>query len=194
MHAWVVYGLLVMVWSSAAVVQQAPGRDVGICLAAGLFVWSLAEYFLHRFCFHGTHATRTLRAIREWHVQHHADPEDAAFRIFPLWATLCGYVFGYALCYMVSGSLPAGLVVSGFSLGYLAYELVHTMAHTVHPRSHLARALKRYHMIHHVAEPHHAFGVTSPVWDWVFGTSPHRRAPLASLHNRNHGLTHQSHS
>lgn len=194
MHAWVVYGLLMMLWGSAAVVQRVPGQEAGLWLGAGVCIWSFVEYCLHRFCFHGAHAAPQRSAVQAWHVQHHADPEDPAFRVFPLWATLCGYIFGYALCYVLLGSLSAGLVVSGISLGYLAYELVHAMAHTVQPRSHLARALKRYHMIHHVAEPHHAFGVTSPVWDWIFGTSPHRRAPLASLHDRNHALTHQSHS
>jgi len=32
--------------------------------------------------------------------------------------------------------------------------------------------LKRYHLRHHYKNPNHGFGVSSPVWDVVFGTKP----------------------
>lgn len=31
------------------------------------------------------------------------------------------------------------------------------------------RSLKSYHMEHHYKEPNLGFGVTSRIWDWVFG-------------------------
>lgn len=30
--------------------------------------------------------------------------------------------------------------------------------------------LKKYHLEHHFADYNNGFGVTSPFWDWVFGT------------------------
>ncbi len=37
-------------------------------------------------------------------------------------------------------------------------------------RSGYAKYIKRYHMQHHYKDPDTRFGVSSPVWDWVFGT------------------------
>ncbi|MCX7670270.1 MAG: sterol desaturase family protein [Anaerolineae bacterium] len=34
--------------------------------------------------------------------------------------------------------------------------------------------LKRYHMMHHFKQPDAYFGVSSPLWDMVFGTRPDR--------------------
>jgi sterol desaturase/sphingolipid hydroxylase (fatty acid hydroxylase superfamily) len=32
--------------------------------------------------------------------------------------------------------------------------------------------VKRYHMLHHFRTPDARFGVSSPLWDIVFGTKP----------------------
>ncbi len=32
--------------------------------------------------------------------------------------------------------------------------------------------LKRHHMLHHYKTPDLRFGVSSPFWDWVYGTLP----------------------
>jgi sterol desaturase/sphingolipid hydroxylase (fatty acid hydroxylase superfamily) len=34
------------------------------------------------------------------------------------------------------------------------------------------KALKRYHMQHHFKTPDLRYGVSSPIWDVVFGTKP----------------------
>ncbi|MGB3618930.1 MAG: sterol desaturase family protein, partial [Catalinimonas sp.] len=31
-----------------------------------------------------------------------------------------------------------------------------------------------HHSIHHFKDDERAFGVSSPLWDWVFGTMPRR--------------------
>ena len=33
---------------------------------------------------------------------------------------------------------------------------------------------RRNHMVHHFKRPHQLFGVTTPLWDYVFGTWPRR--------------------
>jgi sterol desaturase/sphingolipid hydroxylase (fatty acid hydroxylase superfamily) len=52
------------------------------------------------------------------------------------------------------------------------------------------RYLKKHHMTHHFANPKGYFGVTSPLWDIVFGTlkQPERRTariPQPSIDTRN---------
>ena len=32
--------------------------------------------------------------------------------------------------------------------------------------------VRRHHMLHHAQTPDKRFGVSSPIWDYVFGTEP----------------------
>ena len=66
-------------------------------------------------------------------------------------------------------SLPA---FAGFLLGYLAYDMGHYHIHHHRSDNKLSLALRRYHYRHHFQQSDRGFGVTSPVWDRVFRTSP----------------------
>jgi hypothetical protein len=48
--------------------------------------------------------------------------------------------------------------------------VLHRRAHTRPPRGRYGRWRRRNHFAHHFADPGRAHGVTSPVWDLVFGT------------------------
>jgi sterol desaturase/sphingolipid hydroxylase (fatty acid hydroxylase superfamily) len=61
---------------------------------------------------------------------------------------------------------------AGFILGYLAYDLIHYATHHFMMRKGALKFLKRYHMQHHYKTPDRRFGVSSPLWDMVFGTMP----------------------
>src|SRR3990172_5022542 len=61
---------------------------------------------------------------------------------------------------------------SGFIIGYLAYDLIHYATHHFPMRWGFLKFLKRYHMMHHYKTPDARFGVSSPLWDKVFGTMP----------------------
>ena len=58
----------------------------------------------------------------------------------------------------------------GFTVGYLTYDLTHYATHHFPMRSGIGRYLKRYHMMHHYKTPDQRFGVSSPLWDIVYGT------------------------
>jgi dihydroceramide fatty acyl 2-hydroxylase len=78
----------------------------------------------------------------------------------------------------------AAAMLCGVLIGYLAYEYVHLSAHR-RPRRGLPgplallRMSKRYHLRHHFDCMDRAFGVTTPLWDWLFGTLPPRRKARA---------------
>jgi sterol desaturase/sphingolipid hydroxylase (fatty acid hydroxylase superfamily) len=55
--------------------------------------------------------------------------------------------------------------------GYLVYDMTHYATHHLPMRSRYAKFLKRYHMAHHYKSPDALYGVSSPVWDRVFGTA-----------------------
>ncbi len=137
-------------------------------LLVGAFAWTLVEYVLHRVVFHEfSHAALGARE----HRRHHAEPDYFA----PAWQkALAGLV---ATGLMLPGaSLAAGPAIgaaftSGFIAMYLAYEVLHRRCHTHPPRGAYGRWRRRNHFAHHFADPRRGHGVTTPIWDHLFGTA-----------------------
>ncbi|MDH3687654.1 MAG: sterol desaturase family protein, partial [Myxococcales bacterium] len=72
---------------------------------------------------------------------------------------------------VVAGGATLGLsFTGGFIAMYLLYEVLHRRAHTHPPTGPYGRWRRRNHFAHHFVDPRLAQGVTTPVWDWVFGT------------------------
>lgn len=151
------------------------GSLVGL-LALGLVVWTLTEYWLHRLVFHWEpdHPIGS-RLHFIIHGVHHDHPNDKMRLVMPpgasiplalLFAGLFALVFGVPLAYPL---------FSGFILGYLIYDYTHYYVHHFTPRSKLGKRLREQHMRHHFQDHHFGFGVSSPVWDAVFGTLPTQR-------------------
>ncbi len=73
---------------------------------------------------------------------------------------------------------------AGLTAGYLWYDLTHYAVHHLRPRTALGEMQRRNHMIHHFKRPDRLFGVTTPLWDLVFGTwtgSPRSTGPERRL-------------
>jgi len=144
---------------------------------AGLFLWTLAEYTLHRFLFH--YPAKTPQAERIFflfHGVHHAQPQDKTRLVMPFPVSVPMALLFYGLLTLVLGTLlkaPAWInpMVAGTVVGYLIYDLTHYATHHFPMRRGYAKYLKRYHMAHHYKSPDTRFGVSSPLWDWVFKTA-----------------------
>jgi sterol desaturase/sphingolipid hydroxylase (fatty acid hydroxylase superfamily) len=63
------------------------------------------------------------------------------------------------------------IFMPGFMTGYLLNVYVHVSIHKT-PVPSFLKMQYRHHSIHHYRQPDRAFGLTSPLWDWVFGTMP----------------------
>lgn len=145
---------------------------------AGLAVWTLAEYLLHRFVFH----FRACSPLQErvtflFHGIHHLQPNDKTRLVMPPVVSIPLAVIFYGLFYLVIGLLlnaPQWVnpLVAGFALGYLAYDMIHYATHHFPMRWSFLKILKRHHMAHHYKSPDMRFGVSSTVWDHVFRTYP----------------------
>ena len=64
-------------------------------------------------------------------------------------------------------------VAAGFAgalAGYVCYDMIHYATHHFAMRDGVWKFLKRYHMMHHFKTPEQGFGVSSPLWDLLFGT------------------------
>jgi sterol desaturase/sphingolipid hydroxylase (fatty acid hydroxylase superfamily) len=145
-------------------------------ILTGLFLWTFAEYTLHRFLFHYRPRTpRQERIFFLFHGIHHAQPQDKTRLVMPFPVSIPLAAVFMGLYYLVVGvwmgapQWVAPLIV-GFLAGYLAYDLTHYSTHHFPMRSGYAKYIKRYHMAHHYKDPDTRFGVSSPVWDFVFGT------------------------
>ncbi|GAB4572267.1 MAG: sterol desaturase family protein [Anaerolineae bacterium] len=156
--------------------QSVPTATIVLGVLIGLFAWTFVEYMLHRFLFHYEPRTpRQEKIFFLFHGIHHAQPQDKTRLVMPLPVSIPLGILFYGLFYVFFVSFlgaPNWLnpVMAGFVIGYLIYDLTHYATHHFPMRSRLAKYLKRHHMIHHYKEPNARFGVSTPFWDWVFGT------------------------
>jgi sterol desaturase/sphingolipid hydroxylase (fatty acid hydroxylase superfamily) len=128
----------------------------------GLFLFSLIEYSFHRWVFHGS-----VRIVTQGHRAHHENP--LGYDSLPFFLpSLILFVLTGALVLLVPASV-AFLLIGTTAAGYVVYGLSHFTIH--HHRFHFAPARNwaAHHHIHHY-HPDTNFGVTTPLWDIVFGT------------------------
>jgi sterol desaturase/sphingolipid hydroxylase (fatty acid hydroxylase superfamily) len=167
-----ILGILLLFLTS----RQGAGRfnDLFWLVPAGIFIWTLLEYGLHRFAFHIQIPVRNplLREIVNGsHLQHHASPRDVnKVLVHPLYGIVVSSIL-YVLLYAVlrSAFAAAGVLV-GIWMGFLYYEAVHYRVHFSLSGSGFVARQRRAHFYHHFTNNKRCFGVTSPLWDYVFGT------------------------
>jgi hypothetical protein len=134
-----------------------PARISSTRIAIGALTWSFVEYAVHRFLFH--------RRFRRDHWAHHLDP-TAYIGISGV--PICA---AYALLLIPAWHLGLLSVHAGFMLGYFCYLVVHYAIHrTTYQQLPILRVLTRNHELHHQRGRETNFGVTSPLWDFIFCT------------------------
>jgi sterol desaturase/sphingolipid hydroxylase (fatty acid hydroxylase superfamily) len=141
-----------------------------VIAAAGLGVatWSLLEYLIHRWMGHDRRFRRSPFGVE--HVRHHIEGNYFA----PTWkkliaaALFIGVLIGPAIA--IAGLATGGAYVLGLVGCYGVYEWLHRREHTHAGIGPYGRWARRHHFHHHFVDGRVNHGVTSPVWDLVFGT------------------------
>jgi sterol desaturase/sphingolipid hydroxylase (fatty acid hydroxylase superfamily) len=168
--AFLVYGIVrrpAGLWGTLA---------IPLGLAAGLFLWTLAEYVLHRFVFHfRPRNARQERVSFLVHGVHHAQPKDKTRLVMPPAVSIPLALLFFGLFWLVLGVALGAYhwiapTFAGFLAGYLAYDLIHYATHHIRMRRGVGKALVRHHMQHHGKLWDKHYGVSSPLWDVVFRT------------------------
>ncbi len=140
---------------------------------AGYILWTLVEYFGHRFLFHwqmrGRFGARFHFMI---HGVHHDHPSDPLRLVMSLLMSAPIMVMAALALRLICGPDLVLPVLAGFIAGYVGYDALHYHFHHREPRSAVGRAFKRWHMLHHFRDATTRFGVSAPWWDAVFGTMP----------------------
>lgn len=155
----------------AVIVDGLSATAVLACALAGLLVWTLSEYCIHRFLFHfPARHPWAQRMIFLFHGIHHADPKDPSRLVMPPAPGLLIMGLLYLLFSLMIPDRYLAAFMAFFIVGYLGYDYIHYATHHFPMRSRLGRAIRRHHLKHHYAGEQARYGVSSPLWDYVFGT------------------------
>jgi sterol desaturase/sphingolipid hydroxylase (fatty acid hydroxylase superfamily) len=133
------------------------------CIGGTIFTF--VEYALHRWVFHaqGTFAAAT-------HRYHHRSPGDPI--ALPCLASAVASLVLWLLLTPLLGITVGSFLASGVLSGYFVYATLHHVHHaTRRPAVPFAwlRSSWATHAVHHSC-PGKNFGVTTSLWDHVFGT------------------------
>ena len=139
----------------------------------GLGVWTFLEYVLHRWILHWNPKNFIFHAIiKRLHIFHHEDPSDQTQVCIPfiLSGSFWILVYGVAIYFFGAHHVKGFLVISAIFLMMTVYDIAHYSAHYMPAYQSWVKFLKKHHMLHHFSDHTKRFGVTSPLWDYVFGT------------------------
>jgi sterol desaturase/sphingolipid hydroxylase (fatty acid hydroxylase superfamily) len=136
----------------------------------GLISFTWVEYMVHRHVFHlKTYTQLRVKLQYTMHGVHHEFPKDKDRLAMPpllsiTISTILLLLFKVMMGDFVFAFLP------GFLVGYSLYLSVHYMVHAYAPPKNLFKALWVNHSVHHYKDGEVVFGVSSPFWDYVYGT------------------------
>jgi sterol desaturase/sphingolipid hydroxylase (fatty acid hydroxylase superfamily) len=137
----------------------------------GVLLWTLLEYLIHRYIFHYEPKTRPGQRLHYIiHGVHHDYPNDARRLVMPPSISVPLAFLFYGLFLLIFGSL-APAVFAGLVFGYVCYDMLHYATHHFGMKRGMWLWLKQYHLRHHFKDDHVGYGISSPLWDYVFRTT-----------------------
>lgn len=142
---------------------------------AGWIVFTWVEYNAHRYVFHLSTYTK-LRAKIQYtiHGVHHEFPKDKDRLAMPPLVSVLVSTILLLLLRVVMGDFVFAFL-PGFLTGYACYLGVHYMLHAYQPPKNILKSLWVNHGIHHYKNGEIVFGVSSPLWDYIYGTIKQKR-------------------
>ena len=143
-----------------------------LLVPAGMILFTLVEYLVHRFIFH-FHAVseKELKIQYNIHGVHHEFPRDKSRLVMPPVISIVLSTFFFFLFYLLLDK--AGMILfGGFVSGYSIYLIIHYAVHAKKPPNNFLRYLWKHHSLHHYSSVHSAFSVSFPLWDHLFKTMP----------------------
>ncbi len=134
---------------------------------SGVFGWTLLEYIIH---YPLGHLPKGKTLISSEHLKHHKD----ILYFSPVRLKIRGAVpllllLGVGAFYLVGKGFAIGFV-SAVAIGWTTYEVLHQSIHVRGPTNWYGRWAAKNHLHHHFVKPNRNHGVTTPIWDYIFGT------------------------
>ncbi|MCF6401646.1 sterol desaturase family protein [Chitinophaga filiformis] len=169
---WAMYVPIIsyMLYYSNTTLEFSIARVATVFLGA-MFFWTLFEYIMHRYLFHfSSENPKVRRIIYVMHGNHHEYPRDKQRLFMPPVPSLilASVIFGAQYLFLKEYTF---MFFPGFILGYLIYGSMHYAIHAWNPPAKFLKPLWRNHHLHHYKGDEKGFGVSSSMWDHIFGTS-----------------------
>lgn len=168
-----------LVWSPVitgllyySVIRQALGPfDLLFWAFVAFVVWTLTEYLLHRFLFHFPAKSKTGKyLVFLFHGLHHDDPNDPTRLVFPPVPAFFIFLVLYAFFSLFVPESGIHAFMAFFMVGYLCYDYIHYATHHFPMKGKWARKIKKHHLQHHFQHKPAKYGVSSPLWDYIFSS------------------------
>lgn len=146
---------------------------VALVFLAGTLGFTFMEYVVHRWVYHPPHGASDdyKEMTYNMHGFHHDYPKDKKRLAMP---PILAVIIATSLLFLfelVLGQYSFSYL-AGFVVGYAMYLVVHYTVHMYPPPKNFLKALWVNHALHHYSEDDILFGVSQPLWDYVFGTMP----------------------
>ena len=154
-------------WHSIFVIKFIKKMMLIISLVLGTLTWTLLEYVLHRFL---GHVHKGKNFFKSEHTLHHAKLNYFA----PFYKKAIAAVIVAAFLIIILNFFTELIYAGSFTFGligmYIVYEHTHYRYHTSTPLIPPFIILRKHHFYHHFHNPKMNHGVTTRIWDRVFGT------------------------
>jgi sterol desaturase/sphingolipid hydroxylase (fatty acid hydroxylase superfamily) len=166
-------GSAILLYISLSRGYTTPLQGVGIFLL-GIAFWTWCEYIMHKHLFHMLPTNKIKERIQyTFHGVHHEYPRDKTRLAMPPAASVIILTAVFFVMKLLIGAY-AFTFFPGFILGYSMYLFVHYSIHAFRPPKNNLNVLWINHSIHHYKDDTVAFGVSSPLWDFIIGTLPQK--------------------
>jgi sterol desaturase/sphingolipid hydroxylase (fatty acid hydroxylase superfamily) len=165
--------LFIFVPAIALFIYKAIANDISasafiVFFFFGIFVWTAAEYVLHRYLFHYVPKSEWgLRLHFIFHGVHHDYPRDSKRLVMVPSVSIPLAALFYFIFSLFLAKINLYAFFPGFILGYLAYDMTHYAIHHVNFKSPFWKKIKQHHMLHHYDDPSKGYGVSSVLWDKI---------------------------
>ncbi len=163
-----IYASALLYWS---ITHTALSAEVTIVMFIfGFFSFTWVEYMTHRYLFHmATPTERRVKLQYTLHGVHHEFPKDKERLAMPPIVSIAVSTLLLLLFRLILGDLVFSFL-PGFLVGYAFYLSVHYMIHAYAPPKNFLKVWWVNHSVHHYKDGKTVFGVSSPLWDYIYGT------------------------
>lgn len=170
-----IYILLLVAALGFALINTASPLRFGLAISAGVVIYPLAWYLLHRFVLHGSWMYKSPAFAKLWkrvHYDHHRFPNDLSVLFGGLHTTLPTILILTApVGWAIEGAAGAAASVASALAMTCFYEFMHCGQHLAfEPKSAFWRRIKKLHLAHHFHNEHGNYGITNFFWDRVLKT------------------------
>ncbi len=163
-----------LIWWTKSATALSNAQILGL-FGGGLLFFTLVEYLVHRYVYHIAPTTESRRKF-QWtmHGVHHDYPKDKSrLAMPPVLSVVIGTVL-LGIFRLLLGQYAFSFL-AGFMVGYALYLTIHYSVHIFKMPKNFLKVLWINHAIHHYSKDDVMFGVSSPLWDYVFGTVPNQQ-------------------